>query len=822
MKKFVAFSALMLLLFCALIKSADAAVMPPHKMVDFKNKIAFTEDEKEWFKKHPTLKVAVLKNYYPYEYVDANGIYKGIASTYLYEIERETGISFEVVPFEHPIQAINAFNKGEVDIFSLAVDTDVYSKNSLFSSSYLSFNVGIFTNGENRLLINSMDDLKGKKVAVYRPTLIFFPIEDSDFELIVVESVVDGLKGISKGTYDAYIGDIFNTKSVIVRVELDNVYLATSLNNSMFTISIGLLKKHKMFVPIVNKIISKFNHLTQLQVMEIWTKSNKDSPEMIQGAYQKYLFIVSLLFLAVLLGLYLRLLQIKLKSKKINELRKDYKNLFDGTPVAMFVHKNNRILYVNKAFAKLVGEDEKSLLSGSSFDFINASFIKPAKRHNPDKKLDIEEDIKIYDINGNIKYINLKSINIKIGNQSQELIIVVDVTYRKVLEDERRDILKKVASIQKMESVGLLASKVAHDFNNILAGINGAAEFMNMNISDNNPLKKYPEIIINACHRAAYLTKQLLFFSKDKTHVLKNINLNNCVEEGVALLEQAVKNNPEIKIVSNIKAKDSNIIGNEDLLENIVINLGINSRDAFSEKGGNITIETKDIVLTKRDIEATMFDVEDGEYVELSVEDNGRGIPYDIQNKIFEPFFSTKGPDKGNGLGLFAVYGVIREHKATMKLQSIPGEGTKISIFFPLIKSEKKISSARKSKKKIKAKILLVDDEEILLSLLKDILEYLGAKVVVAKSYDEAMERYNENQDVDLIMLDVVMPGRGGLDVYKSIRAKKEDIKAIFISGYTADDEIGDMIPRNKNLGFIAKPYNVSEVAEKITDLLKK
>lgn len=822
MKK-VVLSIFMFVCFIAFSNVVYSSVMPPHKKLDFKTKIAFTEEEKEWLKTPSILTVGVLKDYYPYEYIDRNGQYKGIVSTYLYEIEKETGITFDIIFFEKPQDAINAFKLGKVDLLSLAINENVYGEGTMLSKPYLLVAMGIFTNAEDRLLINSIEDLAGKKVAVSRDTMIYSPIKDENFELFVVDNVIDGVRGIAQETYDAYIGDIFHTKSIVVREDISNIYLASSININSYSFSIGISNKYEILTSIINKILLKFSNVNQAEVLEIWTKNNTDYPAKIEHKYKRYLFIISVFFLSVLVGLYLWLIQIRINTKKINELRKDYKNLFDGTPVAMFVYNNNKIIYVNKAFAELVGEDEKNLLNGKSFDFINASFIKPIRKDNStNKKVDMAEDIKIYDISGNVKYINLKSIDIKIGNQTQELIIAVDVTYRKVLEDERRDILKKVAGIQKMESVGLLASKVAHDFNNILAGVNGAAEFMNLNMTNDNPLKKYPQIIVNACHRAAYLTKQLLFFSKDKTHVLKNIDLNKCIKEGVALLEQAVKNNPKIKIVSKINAKDSNIIGNEDLLENIVINLGMNSRDALSEKGGKIVIETKNVVLNKREVEATMFDVEDGEFVVLTVEDNGSGIPYEVQSKIFEPFFTTKGENKGNGLGLFAVYGVIREHKATLKLESIPGEGTKISIYFPLIKSEKQIKSARKSKRKVKAKILVVDDEEILLGLLKDILEFIGAKVIVAKNYDEAIQQYKDNKDIDLAMLDVVMPGNGGLDVYKTLREFKEDIKVIFISGYNANDEINDMIPRNKNLGFIAKPYNVSDVTGKILEVLNR
>ena len=294
-----------------------------------------------------------------------------------------------------------------------------------------------------------------------------------------------------------------------------------------------------------------------------------------------------------------------------------------------------------------------------------------------------------------------------------------------------RTLRKRVMQIsqsQKMESLGRLAGGVAQDFNNMLSGIKGAAEFMKMKASASEQKKfgKYVDIIINACRRAAHLTSQLLVFSREKELRFEALNFNSLLEDSILLLEHGVSKKMEIMV--RTKAKDCCVNANRDLIQNMILNLGFNSRDAM-ENGGKLLFATRNVVIEPEDVHNFLVKVKPGRYLELTVKDNGIGIAPENLGKIFEPFYTTKALGKGTGLGLAAVYGIVVEHKGTIKVDSST-KGTTFKIYFPLHDGEICVEKETPMPKPIKAKILAVDDEKILLELLKDISTPFGSPVV--------------------------------------------------------------------------------------------
>ncbi len=376
----------------------------------------------------------------------------------------------------------------------------------------------------------------------------------------------------------------------------------------------------------------------------------------------------------------------------------------------------------------------------------------------------------------------------------------------------------QIAHTQKMESIGRLAGGVAHDFNNMLAGIHGAAEILEMKIDTSSPLKKYTNIIINACERSSYLTSQLLVFSRDKGQKAADINLHTCLKDAIALLEHGV--NKKIEIKEDFQAQDYYISGNRNLIQSLILNLGFNAKDAMGDKG-EIDISTRDVDLGAEDIADCVINTKPGRYIEVCVKDYGCGIPENIRPKIFEPFFTTKEIGKGTGLGLAAVYGIVLEHKGTIRVES-SSEGTSFYLYFPLIANKAEPKSEAKPAESVTAKVLVVDDEKILLELMKDILITLGAEVITVNDALQAVDVYKQNPDIDVVMLDVIMPGKTGVEIYDELLKINPDIRVIFMSGYNKDNEVLGLVEKNANAAFINKPYAVADCQQKITNMLAK
>lgn len=376
----------------------------------------------------------------------------------------------------------------------------------------------------------------------------------------------------------------------------------------------------------------------------------------------------------------------------------------------------------------------------------------------------------------------------------------------------------QIAHTQKMESIGRLAGGVAHDFNNMLAGIHGAAEMLEMKIGSRRDLRKYTDIIINACERSSYLTSQLLVFSRDKGQKFSPMDMHACLHDAVTLLEHGV--NKKIVIKEDFRASKHCISGNRNLIQSMILNLGFNAKDAMNGKG-EIDISTRNVELREEDIADLVISVKPQRYLEVAVRDYGGGIPENIRHKIFEPFFTTKEIGKGTGLGLAAVYGIVLEHKGTIKIESSE-KGTCFYLYFPVVANKTEKKAEHKEAGSLRAKVMVVDDEKILLELMKDILTTLGAEVITVNEPLDAVRIYKEHPEIDIVMLDVIMPGKSGVEIYDELRQINPGINVIFMSGYNKDNEVLGLIEKNPNAAFISKPYTVTGCQEKISKMLAK
>lgn len=387
------------------------------------------------------------------------------------------------------------------------------------------------------------------------------------------------------------------------------------------------------------------------------------------------------------------------------------------------------------------------------------------------------------------------------------------VIYRNAQMQKRA---QQMSQLQKMESLGRLAGGVAHDFNNMLAGIQGAAEFMKMQTDSGNIYRKYVDIIIKTCQRAAYLTSQLLVFSRDKEKAFSCLNLKEVVEDTVCLMEHGVSK--KIDIETNFQEDKFFILGNKNFLQSLLLNLGFNAKDAMPD-GGKITIGLQKKELDEAQIHDCLIHVPAGKYIELSVKDTGQGIPEKIIDNIFDPFFTTKEVGKGTGLGLAAVYGIVQEHHGTIAVQS-SSAGTIFRVYFPEQKEESCVVAADEKVRKLSGRILVLDDEKILLELLKDILNSLGCEVAAYSSAEDLLANYGDGRNFDVVMLDVIMPKMSGTEVYEKLRGINPDVRVIFMSGYSKDYEIERIVKENNKVEFVKKPYSLQELSHKLAKIL--
>ena len=482
---------------------------------------------------------------------------------------------------------------------------------------------------------------------------------------------------------------------------------------------------------------------------------------------------------------------------------------------------NGKVEYVNKAFVETTGYSKMEIINKIPEFLLTEKYNKDfyqnifkiikeknfwhgqllIKRKNGEELL---EDAIIFPLrNEENKIINLCKIS-------------RDITKERELEEQ-------LLQAQKMEAIGKLAGGIAHDFNNILTVINGYAEILKIKLQDNKSLIKYVEQIYNSGLKAQNLINQILAFSRKQTFNPKIIDLNEIIKNSFLMFKRLIPE--DIKLELELTQDLPKIKADVNQIEQILINLIVNAADAIQEL--EIPPAEKKIIIS-----TTIEKLNEKSFVCFSVKDNGIGIPKEIQDKIFEPFFSTKPKDKGTGLGLSVVYGIVKQNKGEIVCNSKYRKGTEIKIYWPISSFEEIVESQEdfiieginyQTAYPISssATILLVEDNLDVLNFLKEILEKFNFKVIAINESDKAIDIVKkDNLDIDLVISDVVMPKKDGFQLYEEFLKIKPDIKFLFISGYNDILKRKSKIPNNIKL--IQKPIRIRDFINTINEILNK
>jgi two-component system cell cycle sensor histidine kinase/response regulator CckA len=397
--------------------------------------------------------------------------------------------------------------------------------------------------------------------------------------------------------------------------------------------------------------------------------------------------------------------------------------------------------------------------------------------------------------------------------------IVRDITDRKRAEEERKKLGVQLFHAQKLESIGRLAGGVAHDFNNMMGVIIGHTELALHQISSSDPLYFDLQHIQKAAHRSADLTRQLLAFARKQTVSPKVIDLNDTISDMLTMLRRLI--GEDINLVWLPSPDLWKVRVDPSQIDQILANLTVNARDAILATG-SITLSTENVVLDDS-YAVNQEEFVPGEYVLLTVGDSGPGMEREVLDHIFEPFFTTKEVGQGTGLGLATVYGIVRQNNGLIEVQSTPGKGTTFQIYLPAFAGMGASPPAEKDAEKAQEgteTILVVEDDEGILNLSKIILETLGYKVYTASTPTQAFDIVKGHAEIDLVIVDVVMPEMNGRELVELLHTIRPDLKFIHMSGYTAD-VIARRGVLEEGVHFIQKPFSVKAIAKKVREALE-
>ena len=384
---------------------------------------------------------------------------------------------------------------------------------------------------------------------------------------------------------------------------------------------------------------------------------------------------------------------------------------------------------------------------------------------------------------------------------------------------ERLNLEQQLRQSQKMQSVGQLAAGVAHDFNNVLTIIQGHCELVVSGEKVSKSGLESLDQIRMASDRAAKLTQQLLTFGRKQFMQMELLDINEVIQRVTQMLRRVLGENVSLR--SNLTPKLPAIEADATMMEQIIMNLSVNARDAMPG-GGSLTIGTVPVMVSRAYIERNP-EAREGTFICLSVSDNGTGIEADKLNKLFEPFFTTKEVGKGTGLGLATVYGIVKQHQGWIEVESELGKGSVFKVYLP---GTVKTMQARNGKvvpqnvRGGKETVLLVEDEDGVLTLARGILKSYGYEVLDARSGVEALRLWAQHDTrIDLLLTDIVMPAMSGLDLAKKLRQEKHDLKVLYSSGYSIE-VAGQDFGLTDGMAFLKKPYQPAALAQKVRECL--
>lgn len=502
-------------------------------------------------------------------------------------------------------------------------------------------------------------------------------------------------------------------------------------------------------------------------------------------------------------------------------------SLFETMPIPVFYKDTEgRYLGFNKAFEDFFGKTKDQMIGKSVFDISPSELAQTY--HAKDIELFEKQGVQVFestlqDAHGVLHEVIFHKASCidPSGSISGLIGVILDITERKRAEVEREKLQSQLNHAQKMESVGRLAGGVAHDFNNMLNVIIGYAELALHEVDSTEWLHKALLEIFNAGKRSSEITQQLLAFARKQTIAPKVLDLNETVEGILKMLRRLIGEDITLAWLPGAGLWPVKLDSSQ--MDQILANLCVNARDAITGVG-KITIETSLATVTEAYC-ADHVDFSPGDYVILSVSDNGCGIDKETLGNIFEPFFTTKGEGQGTGLGLSTVYGIVKQNNGFIYVHSELGLGTKFAVYLP-----RHVGETRENAQKTDAVIpsghgeiiLVVEDEVSMLELYRTMLEKLGYSVLTANTPGEALRLAQTHAgSLHLLITDVVMPEMNGRDLASQFHMLYPDLKILFMSGYTADviADRGGVL--DEGVHFLQKPFSTNDLAVKVRDTLR-
>ena len=509
--------------------------------------------------------------------------------------------------------------------------------------------------------------------------------------------------------------------------------------------------------------------------------------------------------------------------RDLQESKIRYETLIDSMNEGLCaVNKDMQISFANQRFAEMLGFPLKNLVGLDPKQFLDENNWNIVLKQFSDRKRGRMESYELSwrRLDGTLipTIMSPRPIWDDQGDFDGSFSIITDISKQKKAEEEKRRLELQLRQAHKMEGIGTLAGGIAHDFNNILAIMLGNADIALYSLPEFHSARHQLEAILQAGNRAKDLIKHILMFSRTSDNKLKPLGLSQIINEGLKLLRAAIPTT--IEITPRIDKNSAIINGDPTQIHQVLMNLATNAAHAMEDSGGTIEVTLGNVTLTEKELVEEQ-DTAPGDYVQLAVKDTGYGISPEIMDRIFDPYFTTKEANKGSGMGLAVVHGIIRSHSGFVKVHSKPGKGSTFLVYFPaLVETAPIVKEEEVPLPTGRENILFVDDEKMMVTIGKKMLEHLGYSVTAMNDSQEALKKFRSHpNDFDLIITDQTMPQMTGAELSQKILSTRPDIPIILCSGYS--NQIDSV--KSQKIGikaFATKPLMKKELAKLIRDVM--
>ncbi|MCX8110534.1 MAG: transporter substrate-binding domain-containing protein [Syntrophorhabdaceae bacterium] len=768
-------------------------------------------------------------NYPPYEFIDEKGEPQGFNIELIKAVAEIMGLDIKISlgPWN---EVRTQLEKGEIDILAgmtYSVERDRVVDFSV-PHSILSFD--IFMRKDSS--IGSIEDARDKEIIVQEGGIMhdYLKKQGITSKIITVTDAHDALLLLASGRHDCAILNKMQGHYFISRFKLTNIKAAGS----------DLMPREYCFAVTEGNslLVSKLN--TGLNILKT-TNRYKEIYNKWLGIYEekgisglfRYLtigfLIICILFALSIFWTWLLRKKVKEKTAELRKSEKKYRSIFENAIEGIFqTTPDGRVLDANPALARLFGFNSPQEFMDYYTNIGEQQYLKPEDREIYRGILEKYGTIKgfetqLVDRHGKTLWvtINAHEVTDEKGNVIYYEGTVEDITERKKREEQYRELQQQFIQSQKMEAIGRLAGGVAHDFNNILTVILGSCELALFDLKNPERIKHRIDDIKKAADRASSLTKQLLAYSRRQIMEMRVININELIINLEKMLKRLIGEDIELKII--LKEDVGTIKADSAQIEQVIINLAVNARDAMP-RGGKLTIETSRVYLDNEYAKKHQ-DVKPGPHIMLSISDTGVGISDKARQHLFEPFYTTKPKGEGTGLGLSTVYGIVKQSNGNIWVYSEINKGTTFKIYFPCVEAKiedkKDVYKGREISHSSET-ILIIEDEESVRESAAEMLKMQGYNVLKAGSGEEAISICSKYRDtIHLILLDVVIPGIKGQELFDKIKEIHKEAVVLFMSGYT-DNVIVHHGILKEGIEFIQKPFTLENISKKVREVLDR